>query len=501
MTRPKLLLLVASPATFAGLGSFLRANGFEVEIQLTAERGNVRGSVAHDLIVIEHLPTAGCNGLNLASEIRCTNPSVPLILATSEGSEELAIEALRMGLQDYLKIPTTPSAFLSILKRNLRQDYYSKSGLRVPEKKQIDNRMVASSRAMLEIQNFSARAARTNCTVLITGETGTGKELIAQFIHENSSRRHKPFVCLNCAAIPDTLLENELFGHDKGAFTGAQELRAGLLSAADGGTVFLDEIGDLSSFAQAKILRVLETREFCRLGGIRQLHVDLRFIAATNQDLNAMTAQKTFRQDLFYRLDVAHVHLPPLRERREDIPLLVRQFSEQSSRQDHHDAPEFTDEFLRALLVYDWPGNVRELKNFVERLFLAELPAKVGAEFLPAHLRQFLETSRSLSDQERELVIATLFSTQWNKTKAAERLNWSRMTLYRKIAKYHISIPPLAESPDVAGVTASNHERAIEAFCCFHPYKFLQLSSVPKHLSQISSVTFPSYSFAVSLHA
>jgi DNA-binding NtrC family response regulator len=307
-------------------------------------------------------------------------------------------------------------------------------------------RMVADSYAMREIQDYSARAARTNCTVLITGETGTGKELVAQFIHENSPRRQKPLVCVNCAAIPDSLLENELFGHNKGAFTGAQELRDGLLLSADGGTVFLDEIGDLSTVAQAKILRVLETKEFCRLGGTRHVHVDLRFIAATNQDLALMASQKAFRQDLLYRLDVAHVHLPPLRERKEDIPALVQGFGRQFSQQSSGRAPEFTEDFLQALLRYDWPGNIRELKNVIERLLLLEPPGRIGVEHLPVALRRFLEASPGVSDSERERVISTLFSTNWNKTKAAEMLNWSRMTLYRKIAKYRISDGALPRS-------------------------------------------------------
>jgi DNA-binding NtrC family response regulator len=440
MSRPKLLILVACPATFLELIPFLSSNGIDVNTRLIEEIILEDDSfTGPELIVVEHLSTCPWSGLDLARRIRKTNPSVPLILTTTQGSEDLAIGALHMGLQDYVRLPVPPGAFLSTLQQFLTPRSHPKVCPQAIERTQIASRMIAGSHAMQEIQNYSARAARTNCTVLITGETGTGKELIAEFIHENSPRRQKPFVCMNCAAIPDSLLESELFGHNKGAFTGAQELRDGLLSAAEGGTVFLDEIGDLSAFAQAKILRVLETKEFCRLGGTRQLHVDLRFIAATNQDLNAMTTQKTFRQDLLYRLDVAHIHLPPLRERKEDIPLLVQEFGRQFSHQPSGKPPEFTEEFVRTLLQYNWPGNIRELKNVIEGLFLLELPATVGAEHLPAHLRQFLETSPSLSDRERELVISTLFSTKWNKTKAAEMLNWSRMTLYRKIAKYRIS--------------------------------------------------------------
>lgn len=449
MSKPKVLLLVACPATFVGLATYLRSNGIDVDNRVIGENGYESDLfLGPNLIVVEHLSTCPASGLALARRIREATSSVPIILATMESTEDLAISALRMGLQDYQRLPASPDSFLATLQRYLAPSAADENCFQSIEKRRAASGMVLSSNAMHDVQSFSARAAKTNCTVLITGETGTGKELIAQFIHENSPRRQKPFLCMNCAAIPDSLLESELFGHNKGAFTGAQELRDGILSAAEGGTVFLDEIGDLSIFAQAKILRVLESKEFCRLGGTRQLHVDVRFIAATNQDLKAMAAQKTFRQDLFYRLDVAHVHLPPLRERQEEIPLLVQEFGRQFSRQSSGKSHEFTEEFLRALLHYDWPGNVRELKNFIERLFLMELPTRIGAEHLSPNLRQFLETSASLSDRERKLVISALFSTKWNKTKAAKMLHWSRMTLYRKIAKYGIS-----DSSQYAGQT------------------------------------------------
>ncbi len=439
MSRPKLLFLVACPATFAEVIPFLGSNGFDVAAQSIDE--SVREQVwlgRPELVVIEHLNRSPHSGLDVAGHVRKINSSVSIVVATTEGSEELAIGTLRAGLQDYVKLPASPAFFLARIRAHLPRLCGSPASASADEKDRDAGRMLAASDSMEEIKKYLQRAAQTNCTVLITGETGTGKELVAEFIHENSPRRQKPFVCINCAAIPESLLESELFGYTKGAFTGAQELRDGLLSAAEGGTVFLDEVGDLSAVGQAKILRVLETKQFCRLGGTRQLHLDVRFVAATNQDLYAMIAQKTFRQDLLFRLDVAHVHLPPLRERKEDIPLLLREFGRQFSRQLEGQTPEFTEEFLRVLLEYDWPGNVRELKNVIERLFLMDLPTPVGAEHLPARLRRFLATSDSFSDGERELLISTLFSTKWNKTKAAEMLNWSRMTLYRKIAKYHI---------------------------------------------------------------
>lgn len=445
MNRPKVLFLVACPAIFAEITHFLRSSGLDVAMQSINDGIRPQHlAVPPEVVIIEHSDDSQFSALEAANEVRELNSSVPIVIATTKGSEELAIGALRAGLQDYVKLPALPAAFLARIQKHLSRQRGRTEPCpnRLPS--ECSGRMIAASEAMAEIQKYLQRVANSNCTVLITGETGTGKELVAEFIHENSRREDKPFVCVNCAAIPESLLESELFGHTKGAFTGAQELSAGLLSAADGGTVFLDEIGDLSLVAQAKILRVLETKQFCRLGGTKQLSLDLRFIAATNQDLYAMTAQKTFRQDLLFRLDVAHVHLPPLRERKEDIPLLVQEFGRQFSYQTCGQAPEFTDEFLRVLLEYDWPGNVRELKNIIERLFLLERSTPFGAEHLPAHVRQFLATSSRFSKGERELLISALFSTKWNKTKAAEMLKWSRMTLYRKIAKYHIpdNCPP-----------------------------------------------------------
>jgi DNA-binding NtrC family response regulator len=446
MSRPKLLFLVACPATFAAIIPFLGYHGLDVVAQSLSDGIRPQYLAGRpEVVVIEHSDNSQIGGLEAASQVREIDSSVPIMIATTEGSEELVIGALRAGLQDYVKLPSSPASFLARIQKHLssqrgRIEEFSAK----PLPSRCSGRMVGASDSMAEIHKYLQKAAKSNCTVLITGETGTGKELVAEFIHENSPRRNKPFVCVNCAAIPESLLESELFGHTKGAFTGAQELTEGLLSAADGGTVFLDEVGDLSSVAQAKILRVLETKQFCRLGGTRQVHLDLRFVAATNQDLYAMTAQKAFRQDLFFRLDVAHVHLPPLRERKEDIPLLVQEFGRQFSHQTSGQALKFTDEFLRILLEYEWPGNVRELKNVIERLFLLELSTPLGAEHLPAHVRQFLATSSRFSKGERELLISALFSTKWNKTKAAEMLNWSRMTLYRKIAKYHIpeNCPP-----------------------------------------------------------
>jgi DNA-binding NtrC family response regulator len=301
------------------------------------------------------------------------------------------------------------------------------------------NCMIGLSAPMRELRREMEKAAASTCTVLITGETGTGKELAAEFIHKRSLRRNKPFVCINCAAIPDSLFESELFGHAKGAFTGADGPHEGLLTAADGGTIFFDEIGDMSLFAQAKVLRVIEQREVRRLGGVRQRQLDIRFLAATSQDLEAMLNRHSFRKDLFYRLDVVRIDLPPLRDRRADIPLLVDHYLRQFSSRSGCSMPGFSDECLQCLSRYEWPGNIRELKNILENLLLGPVPEQIRAEHLPERFRFLKEQPGDLSKSERDLLLSALVSARWNKSEAAEKLHWSRMTLYRKIAKYGIS--------------------------------------------------------------
>jgi DNA-binding NtrC family response regulator len=316
--------------------------------------------------------------------------------------------------------------------------------------------MIGLSSSFHQVKISLARVASSNCTVLITGDTGTGKELAAEFIHRNSPRRSRSFVCINCAALPDTLLESELFGHSRGAFTGADQPFDGLLSSADGGTVLLDEIGDMSPCAQAKLLRVIEKKEVCRIGSTKNVKLDLRFLAATNQDLAAMVGRGSFRKDLFFRLNVTRIHLPPLCERKEDILPLLDHYCREFGREGEggetdtpKPAPQFSDDFLHALLHYDWPGNIRELRNLVESLSIGGMPAEIGAEDLPAHLNglgDFRQEEHGYKCQlgsqpaqpERDSVISALFSAKGNKSEAAKHLGWSRMTLYRKIAKYNL---------------------------------------------------------------
>jgi transcriptional regulator with PAS, ATPase and Fis domain len=298
--------------------------------------------------------------------------------------------------------------------------------------------IVGQSAAMVRLRSYIGKVAATDSNVLITGETGTGKEGVAESIHRAGPRAGGPLVCLNCAAIPDNLLESELFGYDRGAFTGAQTSSAGKLRLAHGGTVFLDEIGEMSPYAQAKLLRVIESREVFPLGANRASQIDVRFIAATNQDLEPMVAQNRFRKDLFYRFNVARISLPPLRERKEDIPGLFSHFLAHYNRRSHRQVQSPMPELTQHLLQYAWPGNVRELRNLVEAIFIDPPCGPIALADLPEGFRQIFSRYVSETSGERERLIAALTATHWNKSQAAAQLHWSRMTLYRKLAKYHL---------------------------------------------------------------
>ncbi|MCY7355854.1 MAG: sigma 54-interacting transcriptional regulator [Lysobacter sp.] len=306
---------------------------------------------------------------------------------------------------------------------------------------QSQRSLIGSSDVMAGVMAYAAKIARTDSTVLITGETGTGKECFAKYVHERSRRGHRALLCINCAALPDALLEGELFGYERGAFTGAHQAYPGKLKLAEGGTLLLDEIGELSLVAQAKLLRVIEDHEVFRLGGRRSEPVDVRIIAATNQEIEPMVAERRFRPDLFYRLNVARLHVPPLRQRREDIPLLFAHYMLDISQRTGVSVGGLSPEALQCLIQYSWPGNVRELKNMVEALFIDPPDGRIELRHLPSRLIGRMDALASADVGERERILTALFDTHWNKCRAAKQLNWSRMTLYRKISKYQITKP------------------------------------------------------------
>lgn len=297
--------------------------------------------------------------------------------------------------------------------------------------------LIGHSGVMERVKDYIARAASTESNVLITGETGTGKELAAELLHRRSARQAKPMISFNCAALPDNLLEGELFGYERGAFTGATSSYPGKLALADGGTVFLDEVGEMTPYAQVKMLRALESREVFRLGAKASVPIDVRIVAATNQDLERLIDERKFRSDFYYRLNVVRVHMPPLRDRKEDLPLLcdhiIRRMSEKLGRP----AEGLSTDALASLLRYDWPGNVRELKNLLEAAFVTLSSRQISLADIPEHFRAKLGVDPLKNEKDR--ILESLLATNWNKSRAAEQLRWSRMTLYRKLAKYRLS--------------------------------------------------------------
>jgi DNA-binding NtrC family response regulator len=355
-------------------------------------------------------------------------------VVAESSSETLAIAAIKAGVTDYFRVPFEAHDLATSVRGlvETRSSGLDAGSAPVPA-------IVGSSRAMRELRAYIERIAATETSVLITGETGTGKDLVAASLHRQSARRDKPFVSINCAAIPDTLLESELFGHERGAFTGADRARAGHLSAASGGTVLFDEIGEMTPYAQVKILRALDAREIYRLGSTRKLPLDVRVIAATNQDLDQLIDAGRFRRDLYYRLNVSHVRLPALRERREDIPALLDHYVADLNLRFQRDVLGFSADAQRRLVEHDWPGNVRELKNVLEGMF-AELPSRAIAVLeTPPGILQSLARRPPVPHGERDRLLVALAATEWNVSRTARQLQWSRMTVYRKLAKYRLT--------------------------------------------------------------
>jgi transcriptional regulator with PAS, ATPase and Fis domain len=308
-------------------------------------------------------------------------------------------------------------------------------------------RVVGQSPQIRAVLGSIQRAATTESNVLVTGETGTGKESAAESVHRLSARSNKPLVSVNCAAIPETLVESELFGYEKGAFTGATASRPGKLQQADGGTIFFDEIGDMNPHGQAKLLRALETREVFPLGGSRGVVIDTRIIAASNRDLEGLTREGSFRADLLYRLNVVRIHLPPLRERLSDVPALLMHFAGQFNERWGMRVEGFDEDCCAALCQYDWPGNIRELKNVVEAIYVNSEGGIIRRQDLPSALREL--TGGSGSTEEKRRLTETLFAMNWNVSKAAAKLQWSRMTVYRKLARYQIARNAVTPASDL----------------------------------------------------
>jgi len=439
MEKPRILVVEDDPHMLGFLKSALEQNGLVPLPASDCERAlRIVTRTSVDLAILDYKLPGMTTGLELACRLR--QHGTPVILITGYSTEKLAIEALRKGISDYFPKPFLITDLLESIKQLLTRRV---SGMR-PTSVALTARtphlidghlMVGESAPMQEIRAYIAKVASTSCNVLITGETGTGKELVAELIHKNSGRAKRPFIGLNCAAIPDTLLESELFGYERGAFTGAYAAQEGKLKLADGGTVFLDEIGDMSLCAQAKMLRVLDQKAIQTLGGRREIALDLRIIAATNQGLEQMVSCGRFRRDLYYRLNVAQIVLPPVRHRKADIPHLLRHFVTEFNHRLGKQVEGVAGDALDHMLYYEWPGNVRELKNVIETCMLNLDSGPIGLADIPEQSRSKLSGGAT---NEKELLLSALFSTKWNKSLAAQKLHWSRMTVYRKMAKYHL---------------------------------------------------------------
>jgi DNA-binding NtrC family response regulator len=392
-------------------------------------------------VVLLDIKMPGMDGLELQRRIHDVDPELPVIMITAFASVESAVQALKEGAFDYVTKPIDPDELSHLVRRAVERRRLARENVQLRrniEQLATPTTIIGASPQMSKVLELVKSVADTDTTVLIRGESGTGKELIAQTIHANSRRRYFPIVPVNCGAVPESLLESELFGHEKGAFTGAQYRRKGKLEMADGGTLFLDEVGTISPQMQINLLRVLETKEFARLGGAKPVHVDFRVLCATNQDLEQQVKEGKFREDLYFRINVVSISLPPLRDRREDIPLLAQHLLVKFAHDMNRSYTGFDSPAMDLLVRYDWPGNVRELANAIERAIVVGKAPTIRAHDLPVRIneRTAPPVGDSLAEVEKAQIRHILERTQGNVTRAAEILKIDRVTLYNKIKKY-----------------------------------------------------------------
>ncbi len=393
-------------------------------------------------LLLTDLRLPGKDGLHLLETAKAQNPDLPVVIMSGHGTIEEAVRATRMGAADFVEKPFGPERLRVTVERALELRELKRENESLRSMAGAADEMVGASRAIEQVRAEIAKVARSEAKVLITGESGSGKELVARAIHRASARARGPFEKLNCAALPKDLVESELFGYEKGAFTGAAQMKRGRLEAADRGTLFLDEVGDMSLETQAKFLRAIETGEIERLGGTRTVQVDARIIAATNKNLPEEIQAGRFREDLYYRLNVVPIHVQPLRSRREDVPLLISHFVARFGQEHGRPMRRISAEAVDRLARFSWPGNVRELRNLIERLLIMTEGDTIGlAEVesaLPADIdEEPVSEIRAARDRaEREAILATLRQCAWNVTEAAKRLGMDRGYLHRKIKRY-----------------------------------------------------------------
>jgi DNA-binding NtrC family response regulator len=465
--QEKVLIVEDETHARTGLTELVASWGYRAEGAADGAEGLDKVKQWSPAIVVTDLKMPRMDGMELLMRIGELPQRVCVVMLTAQGSIESAVEAMRMGAYDYLPKPVDPSRLKSILQSASRQVESDAEDAEVPavraaKKENALGEMVGSSAEMRSVFSLIERVAPSNVSVLVTGESGTGKELVARALHELSSRRNKPFIAVNCAAIPETLIESEIFGHEKGAFTGAVERRAGCFELAEEGTLLLDEIGEMPAATQAKLLRVLEDRKLRRLGSKTETPVDVRVVAATNKDPEQAVASGELRGDLYYRLNVFNIQMPPLRAHLRDVQEIAeKMISDMNERHGCH-VIGMEDALLMRLTGYKWPGNVRELRNTIERAVILAGVGRLGVEHLPAHFGEagfapaptgrlypggvampavsdtavHVEVGTTVDEAERQLILKTLTSTHNNKTRAAEILGISTKTLQNKLKEY-----------------------------------------------------------------
>jgi len=444
--RPKILIADDEAIVRESLHDWLSDAGYQV---FTAENGPQAVEIIEKEepgIVIADLVMPGMDGIELMKRAKESLPHIQVIIITAYGSIPTAIAAIKEGAYDYIEKPFCPERVESLLQRLVEHQGLIEENLslrqRLEERYRFEN-IIAKSPKMQQVIEVIKIVARSNATVLITGQSGTGKELVARAIHSQSQRGDKPFVAVSCAALPESLLESELFGHEKGSFTGAYAQKKGKFEFANRGTLFLDEIGEISGNIQVHLLRVLEEKALTRVGGNEEIKVDVRIISATNKDLKKAVASGEFREDLYYRLNVVSIELPPLRERREDIPLLADHFLNKFALENEKEVAGFSPEAMEFLLRYDWPGNVRELENAIERAVILAKGSLIEVADLPHQglsLTRSASLGKSLREMEKDHILNVLSETEGNYSKAARILGIARMTLYNKVRDYEVDV-------------------------------------------------------------
>ena len=421
----------------AGYQVFTAGNGYEALELIEKEKPSV---------MIADLVMPGMDGIELMKKAKERQPGLEVVIITAYASIPTAITAMKEGAYDYIEKPFCPERAELLVKKLAEHQNLVEENLSLRQKLEEHYRfenIIAKSSKMQRVIEIIKVVAKSNATVLITGESGTGKELVARAIHAQSHRSSKPFIAVSCAALPESLLESELFGHEKGSFTGAYAQKKGKFEFADGGTLFLDEIGEMSANIQVHLLRVLEEKEFSRVGGNEPVKVDVRVISATNKDLKQAIEKQEFREDLYYRLNVVNIELPPLRDRREDVPLLAEHFLSKFAMENRKDISGFSPEAVEFLLDYSWPGNVRELENAIERAVILARDSLITIDDLP---RENLSSAysaapkKNLKEVEEEHILNVLRKTGGNYSEAARILGISRMTLYNKAKEYGFDI-------------------------------------------------------------